>query len=75
MMTFHESYGNLPKSTLRLVRKHNVSPADFDMMLDLLGMDAWVPSDGVNVGRPDWSVIDDHIVSNSETGMYQPRFF
>lgn len=62
-MTFHESYGNLPVSTLRLVRKHNVSPADFDYMTDILGM------------ANDWSVIDDHIVSNSETGMYQPRFF
>ncbi len=69
-MTFHESYGNLPKSTLALIRKNNVSPADFDLMTDLLGVDAWAPGSGA-----DWSVIDDHIVSNSETGMYRPRYF
>ena len=69
-MTFHEFYGNLPKSTLRLIKKYNVSPADFDLMADLLGFDAWTPGVGA-----DWSVIDDHIVSNSETGMYRPRFF
>lgn len=64
-MTFHESYGALPMSTLRLIRKHNVSPADYDMMLDMfMGP---VP-DG-------WSWVDDHIVSNSETGMYRPRFY
>lgn len=74
-MTFHESYGTLPHFTLTLIRRYNVSPADFDLMTDLLGFDAWIPSDGVNVGRPDWSVIDDHIISNSETGMYRPCFF
>lgn len=64
-MTFHESYGSLPKSTLRLIRKFNVSPADFDQMLDMfMGP---VP-DG-------WVWVNDHIVSNSETGMYRPRFF
>ena len=64
-MTFHESYGSLPKSTLRLIRKHNVSPADFDLMLDMfMGP---VP-DG-------WRWVNDHIVSNSETGMYVPRFY
>lgn len=77
MMTFHESYGHLPKSTLRLIKKHNVSPADFDMMTDMLGFDAWVWSiETPDIpGYIDWSIIDDHIVSNSETGMYQPRFF
>jgi hypothetical protein len=62
-MTFHECYGNLPVKTLRLIRKFNVSPADFDYMTDILGM------------ANDWSVIDSHIVSNSKTGMYVPRFF
>lgn len=75
MMTFHESYGTLPKSTLALIRKYNVSPADFDMMCDLLGFAAWVPATVRLDGEPDWSVIDEHIVSNSETGMYRPRFF
>lgn len=69
-MTFHESYGDLPTKTLRLIRKFNVSPADFDCMTDVLGFDAYSPG-----GVIDWSVIDTHIVSNSETGMYRPRFF
>lgn len=61
-MTFDESYGRLPVNTLRLIRKHNVSPADFDYMTDVLGFGTW-------------GQIDVHIVSNSETGMYRPRFF
>lgn len=61
-MTFHESYGNLPTSTLRLIKRHNVSPADLDLMTDLLG-------------NGTWDDIDEHIVSNSKTGMYTPRFF
>lgn len=69
-ITFHESYGTLPKSTLRLIKKYNVSPADFDYMTDMLGIDAWTLVLG-----PEWSKIDEHIVSNSETGMYRPRFF
>ena len=73
--TFHESYGSLPTKTMRLIRKYNVSPADFDLMTDLLGFAAWVPATVRQDGEPDWSVIDDHIVSNSETGMYVPRFF
>lgn len=68
-MTFHESYGTLPKSTLRLIRKFNVSPADYDFIMmessRIFGED----------GEVDWSVIDEHIVSNSETGMYRPTFF
>lgn len=65
MMTFHESYGHLPKSTLRLVKRYNVSPADFDFILDqFMGP---VPAG--------WSWVDDHIVSNSGTGIYRPRFF
>lgn len=64
-MTFHESYGSLPKSTLRLVKKYNVSPADFDFMLDqFMGP---VP-DG-------WRWVNSHIVENSPNGYYQPRYF
>lgn len=63
-MVFDESYGNLPKSTLRLVKRHNVSPADFDYMTDILGMEN------------DWSVINRHITDNlTASGMYVPRFF
>jgi hypothetical protein len=33
MMTFHESYGDLPKSTLALIKRHNVSPCDYDELV------------------------------------------
>ena len=61
-MTFHETYGNLPVKTLRLIRKYNVSPADW------FGMTASMPAHT-------WQELNDHIVSHSEAGMYQPRFF
>jgi hypothetical protein len=64
-MTFHESYGSLPTKTLRLVKKHNVSPTDFDFMLDQF-------SGTVDEG---WAWVNDHIVSNSEAGSYRPRYF
>ena len=69
-MTFHESYGNLPTNTLRLIRKHNVSPADFDELTDILGFAAYQPG-----GIIDWPVIDKHIIDNSTLGYYQPKFF
>lgn len=72
-MTFHERYGNLPTRTLRLIKKFNVSQSDYDLMLDLLN--PWIDGDDSMHGRPDWDAIDNHIVSNSETGMYRPRFF
>ncbi len=56
-MTFHESYGSLPVNTLRLIRKHNVSPADLDNIIDYLLI-------------PTWGEVDVHIVSHSEKGMY-----
>ncbi len=62
-MTFHESFGNLPENTLRLVKRHNVSPADFDLMTDLLG-------------NTDWAEVNAHIRANlNENGMYVPRYF
>ena len=33
-MTFHESYGELPTHMLRMVKRMNISPADW-MMLEL----------------------------------------
>lgn len=65
-MTFHESYGSLPKSTLALIKRHNVSPADFDYMLDQFYAPFVV--DG-------WAMVNDHIKANSASGMYVPRFF
>lgn len=61
-MVFDEYYGRLPKNTLRLIKKYNVSPADFDLMTDILG-------------NGDWPDINQHIVDNSTGGYYQPRFY
>lgn len=62
IMQFHESYGALPTTTLRLVRKHNVSPADFDHIIDVLKI-------------PTWNELEQHIIDHSPMGYYQPRFF
>lgn len=67
-MTFHESYGNLPKSTLRLIKKFNVSPADWDYLNEMLANMHWD-------GSLTHEIIEQHIISNSETGIYNPRFF
>lgn len=64
-MTFHESYGSLPVSTLRLVKKHNVSPTDLDSILDQWG----------GTVEDDWKWVNSHIIENSTCGMYQPRFY
>lgn len=69
-MTFHECYGELPVKTLRLIRKFNVSPADFDMMTDILGNVAYRPG-GIIL----WDVIDSHITDNSTNGYYRPDFY
>lgn len=69
-MTYHEYYGYLPAKTMRLIRKYNVSPADLDMMTDILGFDAYQTG-----GIIDWSVIDQHIIDNSTDGYYQPKFY
>lgn len=61
-MVFHEVYGNLPKSTLALVKRFNVSQADFDLMTELLG-------------NGTWDDVDAHIANNSESGYYRPRYF
>lgn len=73
-MTFHECYGTLPVRTLKLIKKFNVSPADLDFMLDQFMFKDETRWDGSSVPA-DWHDIDVHIVSNSETGMYNPKFF
>lgn len=37
VMTFHESYGDIPRALLALVKRKNVSPADYYFMEDLYG--------------------------------------
>lgn len=56
-MTFDEYYGDLPVSTHRLVKKYNVSPADYSMIVDILGV-------------PTWKEIEEHILAHSEKGYY-----
>lgn len=57
-MTFHESYGDLPKRLLTMVRKYNVSPADWDALRDLFG--------------DEWTAIMEFIDTNSTSGYYNP---
>ena len=61
-MTFHESYGHLPVKTLRLVRKFNVSPADYDLIIDRLG-------------APTWDEVTEFIELHSQTGMLRLPFY
>lgn len=62
-MTFHESYGTMPTSTLRLIRRANVSPADWDGMLARWGYD-W------DDDLP-WSDVEYHIESHIVNGSYR----
>lgn len=55
-MTFHESYGDLRRDTLTLIRKHNVSPADYDRIVDALG-------------APTWDEVNEFILLHSSTGI------
>jgi hypothetical protein len=64
-MTFHESYGNLPKSTLRLIKRFNVSTADYDQILGSLGF-TW-DYDGI-----DFSAVNAMIEAGSSSGTYRP---
>lgn len=62
-MTFHESYGELRSDTLRLIRKYNVSPADYDRIVDVLG-------------APTWDEVNDLILSHSTDGYLRlPIYF
>lgn len=38
--TFHESFGHMPKALLTLIKRHNVTPADY-MMLQLHMCEDW----------------------------------
>ena len=68
-MTYHESYQELPKSTLALVKKFNVSPMDFDIILDTFGDSVW-NGEEAGVAGADWDTINKHIKDNSEKGYY-----
>ena len=63
-MTFHECYGTMPKSTLRLIKRAGVSPSDWDDMLARWGMD-WFDED-----KP-FPAIENHIESHMVNGLYR----
>lgn len=73
-MTFNENYGTLPRKTLALVRKYNVSPADFDQILDSL---MFTSEPGVDQSEgavaASWWDVDQFIIRSSESrGYYSP---
>ena len=39
MSVFHECYGTVAQSTLRLIKSKNISSSDWDMILEFLGLD------------------------------------
>lgn len=60
--TFHESYGELTLSLLGAIDALNVSPADYDMIVDLYEM----------YGRQvDFDQIERFVRAHSKSGMYQ----
>ena len=54
---YHESYGTLTPALLRAIKKNNVSPMDYDMLVAEFG--------------EHYDVIRDVILLRSETGMYR----
>lgn len=63
-MTFHESYGTMPTSTLRLFKRANVTVSDWDSMLarwDFTWGDENLP----------WQAIEDHITVHMVNGLYR----
>jgi hypothetical protein len=64
MMVFHESYGELPKSTLSLIKRSNVSPMDFEMLLDKFGR--------VDTHFPD---VEAFIKEHTVNGIYRPPMY
>lgn len=62
--TFHESYGLIPVSTLRVIRNCNVSPADWEGMLMRWGFH-WGQA-----GLP-FPAIENHIITHAVNGSYR----
>ena len=56
-MTFHEYYGELPTYLLRAVRKYNVSPSDYDALMEAY--------------TRDYNAMHDAIVRYSPNGSFQ----
>lgn len=62
-MTFHESYGSLPTHLLSLYRRHNVSPADHDRILDVFDC-RWNSSD------IPWAQVLDFVLAHCDNGVF-----
>jgi len=63
-LTFHESYGTMPESTLALFKRANVSPADWDSMLMRWGFswgDETLP----------WADIERHVTVHMVNSLYR----
>lgn len=63
-MTYHESYGSLPKGLLTLYRRHNVSPSDHDQILatfDKTWQDSDIP----------WSEVLDFVLASCDNGVFR----
>lgn len=62
-MTFHEVFGTMPTSTLSLIKRANVSSADWDCMLARWGYD-W------NDETMPFDLIERHIETHMVRGNY-----
>lgn len=67
-MTFHESYGELPKRVLTLIRRYNISPADYDQILNAFG---YVYGDS----DIDWTSVVTYIEAATVSGIYRPSMY
>ena len=59
-MAYDENYGIVPDVTMRMIKRYNVSPSDYDTLCvvfdhDVAGMQA-------------------HIIQNSQKGYYNPKY-
>jgi hypothetical protein len=61
-MTFHDSYGMIPKRLLTLYRRHNVSPSDHDRILACFDK-RWDSPD------IDWSKVLDFMLQHVDNGV------
>jgi len=64
MMIFHESYGTMPESTLRLIKRSGVSQSDWDMMLHRWGY-SW---DSLDIP---FAEVENHIRTHLVSGLYR----
>jgi hypothetical protein len=63
-MTFDENYGTMPSNLLALIKRANVSPADWDSMLTRWGID-WFDE------HKPFNLIYLHIESHMVNGTYR----